>query len=166
MSQGFFNFATLIGTILSLIGVIVAIVQIRKTRNAADSAHQASIDAKLLISRDVLLVDVTACTTSIEEVKTLIRHRRLEAALLRVTDLTAALIRLSHLPPKAQRPSSRDLKPVLTQLAILRELLESVNHDATEEFNPVHVNVLLSGISDQLNHWVGSSRFSNELGAS
>lgn len=160
MTQTFYNVATLAGTLLSLTGVIIAIVQIVKTRSAAELARAAADQSRQLLARNVLLSDLSGLTTSIEELKMHVRHRRLEAALLRVTDLNTALIRLQHVRDGAGRPSEEsDMKFIMGQLAVLRDQLERVNTDTDSEFNAVRVNGILSKVSDRLNHWVGDITF-------
>ncbi len=160
MSQAFFNIATLAGTLLSLIGVLVAIAQILKTRSAAESAKHAADQAQRLLARNLFLADLSTCTTSIEGLKVLIRNRHHEAALLRVTDLNAALIRLRHLPDgNSPLGTDPDLTPIIAQLAVLRDLLERTVHNAEAEFNPVRINGVLSKVSDKLNDWVGAVTF-------
>ncbi len=159
LDQNVYNVATLVGTLLSLIGVVITLAQIRKTLTAATAAERAAAATQSVITRNVFLTDVSACITGIEELKVLIRASRFEAALLRVTDLTTALIRLQHLPDGSDGREPFDFRDTLTQLAILRELLEQKAHDSSSEIDAVQANSVLSKVSDGLNHWVGSAKY-------
>jgi hypothetical protein len=164
VSTQYYNIATLLGTALSLVGLVVAIVQVRKAVTAAQAAETAAAATENAIARNMFLADVSTCVTGIEELKLLIRTARHEAALLRVTDLNANLIQLQHLPKAPADTSSIRLKEILTQLVILRDVLEQKVHASETEISPVQANTVLSNISDQLNHWVASARFDRARG--
>lgn len=154
------NIVSVAGTILSLVGVIIAIVQIRKTRLAAEAAARSATSTQRAISQNVMLTDVATCTTSLEEVKVLLRSSRFESALLRVTDLHAHLLQLHGVSTVGPTSVSIDFRDALTQLAILRDLLENKLHKRETAINPAQVNNVLSGISDQLNQWLGTAKYS------
>jgi len=137
----------------------VALAQIRKTLSAARAAEQAAANTHGAITRNVFLADVSSCVTAIEELKVLLRSSRFEAALLRVTDLNADLIHIQHLPSVPADTSSIQFTDVLTQLSVLRELLEQKVQSDAPDLNPVQANSVLSRISDQLNHWIGDSKY-------
>ena len=159
VTQDFFNIATLVGTILSLTGVLITLAQIRKTLNAARAAEHAAANTYQAITRNVFLSDVSACVTSIEELKVLLRSSRFEAALLRVTDLNADLIHIQHLPSVPTDTSAIQFTDILTQLSVLREVLEQKVQGDPSDLNSVKANSVLSKISDQLNHWIGDTKY-------
>ncbi|HLL75459.1 MAG TPA: hypothetical protein VK421_09335 [Pyrinomonadaceae bacterium] len=159
MSNQLINTISIIGSVLSLIGVIIAIAQIRKTLRAAKAAQAAATQTQIAISRNVLLTDISTCARSLEELKVLIRGNRFEAALMRVTDLTSQLVQLQHLQRPISTIQSIDFKEVLTQLSILRELLERKIYQHQTEINPVLMNSQLSQISDELNRWIGEEKY-------
>jgi len=154
------------GSMLSFLGVLIAISQIRKTRRAAEAAQNATDKTQKLIARNVLLQDISACTTAIEEVKALIRSKRYEASLLRVTDLNTQLIRLRYLKSNDAGLADIPFQEIVTQMSMLREMLEQSLNQKTSDLRPAHVNGILSRISDQLNAWIGKNRYVAKEGAS
>lgn len=164
MTQQFFNIATLVGTFLSLLGVLFAIGQIRRAVTAARAAENAAAGTERAIARNFFLADVSSCANAIEELKVLIRSDRHEAALLRVTDLTSNLIRIQHLPNTPVDTSGIEFRQILTQLVILRDVLEQKLHTTETDVNPVQANAVLSIVSDQLNHWIGGATFDHSSG--
>lgn len=150
------------GSALSLIGVVVALVQIRRTLRAAQAAEAAAREVQQKISRNVLLADVSTCVRSLEEIKVLVRGERHEAALMRVTDLSSLLIQLQQL--RVQHAQQRELNfpEMLTQLSILREVLELKIYKQETEVDPVQVNSQLANISDQLSHVLGEEKYLTE----
>jgi hypothetical protein len=124
--------ATLIGTGLSLLGVGIAISQIRRTAKAAEAAELAAREARAAFSSNVLLTDLAGCVRSIEEIKAHLRAARFESALLRLTDTRTLLIQMRSMVNSAELRGT--IQHVITQLAILRDLLEGTQ-------NPMGVNI-------------------------
>jgi hypothetical protein len=156
--QQILNAISVAGSVLSLIGVWITLLQMRRTRRAAEAAEKASQRAQQAIARNVLLVDVTACLSQLDAIKTMIRAKRYDAGLLRVGDLAAALAQLRNVgssEPAKQLP----YKKALTQLGILRDLLEQRLQDEQVPVNPVQVNSVLSDISSSLNTWIGGAKY-------
>ena len=85
MNSEIINIIGVVGSFLSLIGVIIAIWQINKTKRIAQAAKDASDRTQKIISRNLLLSDVSTCTKNLEEIKTYVRIERYEASLIRVT---------------------------------------------------------------------------------
>ncbi len=153
------NIIGVVGSLLSLVGVIIAIAQIRKTLRAAQAAEAAARETMFSISRNLLIADVSTCARLLEEVKVLIRVERHEAALIRVTDLRSQLIQLRQLRIQTTEEPKAEFTKMLTQLSIIRDLLEQKMFQAETEINPVAINSQLSKISDQLNRLLGEEKF-------
>lgn len=147
------------GSVLSAVGVYIALRQIRRTREAADAARLAIEATRLEISSNVLLADVTTCTRVVEEIKTLMRSRKYESALLRVTDLNALIIQLQSLSTAiGEKPDQRS-REALTSLSVLRDLLEQKLDNDDIAVETAKVNAELSQIADRLGHWIGRKKF-------
>ena len=61
------NWISVIGSILSLLGVIIAIQQIRQVKKSADAAKKAADRTQRIISRNLLLSDVKNCIKNLDE---------------------------------------------------------------------------------------------------
>ncbi|HKO36410.1 MAG TPA: hypothetical protein VJV21_08020 [Pyrinomonadaceae bacterium] len=146
------------GSMLSLLGVIIAVVQVRKARKAAEAAEVASLAAQKTIANKVILIDVSASAQSVEEVKAHIRSQKFESALLRVTDLNALIIQLQHVP-STNTPPDWQIREMLTNLSVLRDLLEQKLHDPAVVVETPKVNAELSRIADDLGHWIAGRKF-------
>lgn len=149
--------ATLVGTGLSLAGVAIAIMQIRKTAKAAAAAELAAHQARAAISGNVLLTDLAGCVRSIEEVKALLRASRSDAALLRITDTRALLIQLRTMVVASTSRSK--IQRVVTQLAVLRDVLEGVQQGRQQDLDPMEAGRALSDCSDVLTEWLGQAKY-------
>jgi len=149
-----------IGSFLSFIGVLVALRQLGKVRNAAESAKTASEFTSSNLQKNMAMIDISSCITEIEEIKVLIRGRRYESALLRVGDLIGKIIQLKSMPKSEGVFEINKISSMLAQLGVLRDLLEKKLHKPDTTVNPSKINGILSSISDELHAWVGENKFS------
>jgi len=149
---------TLAGTILSLAGVIFAGAQILKTKRAALAAEEAAQNTQRSITNNVALVDLSTSTRSVEEVKSLIRAQRYEPALLRLSDLNSLVIQVQHIAAESD-PPEWSVREMLTNLSVLRDLLEQKLADDSVIVETAKVNAELSRIGDHLGHWVSGRKF-------
>jgi acetolactate synthase small subunit len=118
------NLIGVIGSFLSLIGVIIAIWQILKTRRIAQAAKDASERTQKIISRNLLLSDVSTCTKNLEEIKTYVRIERYESSLIRVNDLISALVQIQQRLDAVEQNIPFEFEEMLSQLSIIRENFE------------------------------------------
>lgn len=147
------------GSVLSLIGVVIAIIQIRKVRTSSDAAKNAALHTSVALQLNMSMIDISGCINLIEEIKTLVRSGRYEAALLRVSDLMGKMIQIKSFPTTPNMASMEGMQSMLAQLGVLRDLLERKIHKASTQISQSQVNKTLSGIADDLNAWIGSNRF-------
>jgi|GEM_PF-3319682 len=153
-----------ISAVLTLVGVIVAIVQMRKARESAEAARIAAEDARSSIALNTIMQDVGTCAGGFEEVQSLIRIESYHSALLRVSDLIARVAQIKGAQSGTGTIRIPGLKNTLTQLEVLRELLEEKVADSSKEVDPLRVNRILSQISAALHEWLGKSKFKGSEG--
>jgi len=157
LNQTFLAWASLIGTVVSVVGFGVAIWQLRRTAKAAKAAELASTLARAAVSESVLLTELASCIRSIEEIKAHLRTNRLESALLRVIDTRSSLVQFRSMQKSAQLRQA--VLDALTQLAELRDLLEGSLATGRSEVDTVEAIRALSGSSDVLNEWLGNAKY-------
>lgn len=148
------------GSLLSFLGVLVALHQIGKVKNAAESARKASENTSLNLQRNMAMIDISSCINEIDEIKTLVRGNRFESALLRVSDLIGKMIQIKAMPKSETVSEIKGIKNILAQLDVLRDLLEKKLHKQNTAFNQSQVNKVLSSIADELHAWIGENKFS------
>ncbi|MBK7142462.1 MAG: hypothetical protein IPH75_10315 [bacterium] len=90
----FIDIASLIGTFCTLIGLVVAIWQLKKTRDSVDAARKASEETRKQLQSRLWITDATALIQFIEAARELIHHDELRAALIRIRDVKVALVRV------------------------------------------------------------------------
>ncbi|MBP7528500.1 MAG: hypothetical protein KA801_11265 [Syntrophorhabdaceae bacterium] len=153
----FFSVPTLfeiIGLAITILGLLVAIRQIRKTKKSADAAKDAAESMQGEIKKNVALTDISTCTRLIDQIKNFLLDQKFESARLRITDLHTCLVQLRHVDKHGP-----NLKIPLTQLGIIETSLEKHILDADHEVNVLRFNEQLSKIAKELNDWLGTLKY-------
>lgn len=157
MSPTWVDWVGLAGSGLSFVSVWIAIWQIVKTRRVAEATQRASRTALAAMGRQVVLSEVTACSANLTTIIELVRTKRYEAVSLRVSDLMRQLNHIRNMPDAAALAAFGQL---LTQLYVIRELMDRRLADPRVEVRPVEVIKVLNGVSDELNELVGRQKYS------
>ena len=164
MNSEIVNLIGVIGSFLSLIGVIIAIWQILKTRRIAQAAKDASDRTQKIISRNLLLSDVSTCTKNLEEIKTYVRIERYESSLIRINDLISALVQIQQRLDVIEQKIPFEFEEMLSQLSIIRENFEKKVNRKSAKIDNVQINSQPSLISDDLNKLIGGTIMTIEKG--
>lgn len=157
MNSEIVNWIGVIGSFLSLTGVIIAIWQIVKTQRIAQAAKDASDRTQKIISRNLLLSDVSNCTKNLEEIKTYVRIERYEASLIRVNDLISALVQIQQRLEGTNQIIPFEFEEMISQLSVVRKVFEKKVNNSSAKINNVQINLQLSDISDDLNKLIGKT---------
>ncbi len=158
------NWISVVGSILSLLGVIIAIQQIRQVKKSADAAKEAADRTQRTISRNLLLSDVKNCIKNLEEIQLYVRFERYESAQLRTSDLVSYLYQIQQRTNNEEQQLEIEYEEMLSQLAIIREEFEKKVHKTNARIDNVRINIQLSEISDSLNKLVGGTIIAIEKG--
>lgn len=146
-----------LGSVASLIGFPVAIWQILKTQRIAQAAKDASDRTQKIISRNLLLTDVSTCTKNLEEIKTNVRTERYEASLIRVNDLISALVQIQQRLDGTNQIIPFEFEEMILQLSVIRDEFEKKVNKSSARINNTQINSKLSLISDDLNKLIGGT---------
>jgi hypothetical protein len=157
LSNELLNWISVIGSLLSLIGVIVAIWQILLVKRTAQAAKDASERTQKIISRNLLISTVSTCTKNLEEIKTYVRIERYESSLIRVNDLVTDLIQIQQRLEGTNQQIPFEFEEMLSQLSIIREEFEKKVNKTSAKINNIQINSQLSLISDDLNKLIGGT---------
>lgn len=103
--------------------------------------------------------DMSSCEKTVNEVKTFIRDRKYESGLLRTNDLIAQLIQLRSFVEFSAGTNGEEFQDSISQLAIIRDLLEGKMLNKSREIDGDAINTKLSVIADRLNQWIGKSKY-------
>lgn len=164
MNSEIVNWISIVGSVLSLIGVGIAIWQIRLVKTAADSAKDASNQTQKTISKNLLLSDVKTCIKNLDEIQSFVRFQRYESAQLRTVDLVSYLYQIQQRTKGSEQTLEIEYEEMLSQLAIVREEFERKVNKPSARIDNVRINTQLSEISDDLNKLVGDTIITIEKG--
>ena len=148
MSSELVNWISIIGSLLSLIGVIIALVQISKTRRAAEAAKDAALQTQKDISHNLSISDVSTCLKHLEEIKSFARYEKYEAAQIRSGDLISQLIQIQEILSSSNQAHQIEFDKIISQLSQLRSKFEKKLADSSVKIDNTAVNEQLSLISD------------------
>ncbi len=96
MNSEIVNWISIIGSILSLLGVGIAIRQISLVKKAAVAAKDAANQTQKTISQNLLLSNVHTCIKNLEEIQSFVRYERYESAQIRTGDLVSYLYQIQQ----------------------------------------------------------------------
>ncbi len=158
------NWITVIGTLLSLVGVGIAIWQIQKTRRVAQAAKDASDQTQKIISRNLLIYDVKTCLKNLDEIQSFVRIEKFESARLRTSDLIGYLYQIEQRLEGTNQEVPFEFEEMFSQLSIIREKFEKKVIRTSARINGIQINNQLSKVSDDLNKLIGGTIIAIEVG--
>lgn len=135
---------SVIGVVVSVVGLAWAIREARRARSAAQSAEQATIETRNRIARHLVTTDLERAVGLIQRLKLLHREGHWEAALEQYQSLRAIISNIT-----ARHP---DLEPEIHELLSsaredISEMEDSVGMRVSRDLEPDNLDVL----SRQLN---------------
>jgi hypothetical protein len=158
MSADFINWITVISFVLAIASIGIGIYQIYlvgRVKKVAEAAKESADRTQTLITKNLLLSEVSTSTRTLEEVKFLVRSERYEAALLRVSDLTSQLIQIQQMLSGSNQSLEIDFEQILSVMLGIRDNFEKKGFDSAFEIQGAIINSQLAVVSDELNKWIG-----------
>lgn len=116
----------LIGVPISLIGLIIAILQIRKLRGETRAARQASEETRRAVSRDLVLGDLIRISERIQALKELHRRDEWAQALHLYPELQRGLITIRSRYSGLSQVDSVKVWQGITRLQHIERIVEAV----------------------------------------
>ncbi len=164
MNSEVVNWISIVGSILSLIGVGIAIWQIRLVKKAAVAAKEAVDQTQKTISQNLLLSNIHTCIKNLEEIQSFVRYERYDSAQIRTGDLVSYLYQIQQRTKSSQLTLEIKYEEMLSELSIIREEFERKVNKSSARINSVQINTRLSEISDSLHKLVGGTIIAIEKG--
>ncbi|WP_155931316.1 MULTISPECIES: hypothetical protein [Methylosinus] len=156
------DLASIAGVGISVIGFMVTVYDVRRSRKAAELAQQAAQDAKNSIQIFETVVDLSAAIQMLEEVKRAHRNRQWEALPDRYANLRKTLISIR----RSSDLSDEHASVFQAAIANLRDMEQAVEKSLPNMPQGSHhrFNELLSKDVDELAGVLAELKFS-EIGA-
>lgn len=130
------DLASAIGLLVAVVGFSVAVVQIRRTRRAAEAAEQAVIATRDVLARNLTIADLVRASERIEEVKRLHRERQWQRALDRYHDMRVMLSDVRSRHPRLSDAQQSSIQQSIDQLATIERAVARALTSGNEPTNP------------------------------
>lgn len=150
------SMASLLGVVVSILGLGFAIVQLMKLRGETRAAREAAEGATRVLHRNLTIADISRTYERIEALKGIHRQGAPEEALYLYPDIRKGLIDIRGRYPDLPRSDAETIAAAITRLQVMEELVESGQFDFSQlagpTFNPylTHIEVMLAELGSRL----------------
>ena len=135
---------TIFSSIITIIGFIIMLIQIKKTQKISSAALSAASEAKLAIKKPIVISELSSIIKSIQEIQNDILNERNDVAYLHTKNIVHSLIEIRQIINSMKIEESKIISEMITQLGgILRRQLE-VSISKKEKIDILKVNQRLS----------------------
>jgi hypothetical protein len=143
------DLASLAGVAISVVGFVVTVWNVRRSKSAAERAETAANEARRMIRGYETISDFSAAIAIMEEVKRLRRTGQVDMLLDRYAALRKVLIAVRKLAPSIDESMGAKIQNSIVTLADMEDLVElSKSEGSLPDF--VRLNRLLSRDIDDL----------------
>jgi uncharacterized membrane protein YgaE (UPF0421/DUF939 family) len=133
------------GFIVSVVGFSIALVQIRRSRKAAEAAEQAVIETRGTLARNLTINDLARASQQLQQMKDLHLERQWRRALDRYYDIRVMLSNVRSQYPNLTERQESTLQMAIQHLETLEsDVREAVRNQRDPDNLEIHDLVLLS----------------------
>ncbi|MGA8551588.1 MAG: hypothetical protein WB678_15265 [Stellaceae bacterium] len=143
------DLASLAGVAISVVGFVVTVWNVQRSKSAAERAETAANEARRMIRGYETLSEFSAAIAIMEEVKRLHRTGQIDVLLDRYAALRKALIGVRKLSPSIDENMDTKIQSAVTTLATMEDVVEKSRSEGSLP-NFVRLNRLLSRDIDDL----------------
>lgn len=143
------DLASLAGVAISIVGFLVTVWNVRRSKSAAERAELAANEARRMIRGYEALSDFSAAIAIMEEIKRFHRIGQIDPLLDRYAALRKVLIEVRKMSPSVNQAMDQTIQSAITTLGTMESVVER-SRAAGALPNFVRLNQLLSREIDQL----------------
>lgn len=143
------DLASLAGVAISIVGFVLTVWNVRRSKSAAERAEAAANEARRAIRGYQTVSDLSSAIAIMEEIRRLHRRGEIDLILDRYGSLRKALVAVRKLAPDLDEPTDTEIQAAITTLASMEEVLERASVEGSSADFPA-LNRLLSGHIDRL----------------
>ena len=143
------DLASIGGVAISIIGFLITVWNVRRSKSAAERAEAAANDARRMIRGFETLSDLSAAIAIMEEIKRLHRVGQIDPLLDRYATLRKTLTDVRKMSPSVNQAMDQTIQSAITTLATMEMVVERARAAHTRP-NFVQLNQLLSQEIDEL----------------
>lgn len=118
------DLASIAGVAISVIGFLITIWNVRRSKSAAERAETAANDARRMIREYEALSDLSAAIAIMEEIKRLHRLGHIEPLLDRYAALRKVLTEVRKMSPAVNQTMDQTIQSAITTLVAMEDQVE------------------------------------------
>ena len=149
LSDHWGNIFSVIGVVVSVVGLAWAILEAQGAKSAAQAAEQATIETRDSIGRHLVTIDLERAVSLIQRLKLLHRESRWEGALEQYHPLRAIISDIVSRYPELEVEVREDLTRARTSLSHMENSVESYRQ-RPEDADFTSLNIRLNDIQSDL----------------
>jgi hypothetical protein len=158
------DLASVAGVVISIVGFVVTVWNVRRSKSAAERAEAAATDARRIIRGYETISDFSAAIAVMEEIKLLHRSAQVDMVLDRYASLRKMLIGVARLSPTLDEEKGRKIQSAIATLVTMEELLEVSKADGSQP-DFARLNRLLARDIDDLHGVLIDMKLASERGS-
>jgi GTP1/Obg family GTP-binding protein len=118
------DLASVAGVIISVVGFVVTVINVWRSKSAAERAENAANEARRVIRAYQTISDFAAAISLMEEIKVLHRSPQIDMLLDRYSSLRKTLIGVNRISSSLGDDASSKIQNAIATLASMEDLLE------------------------------------------
>lgn len=142
------DLASLAGVVIAIVGFLVTLWNVRRSKSAAERAESAASEARSAIRSYQTVSDLSAAIAIMEEIRRLHRIGQIDLILDRYGTLRKALVGVRQLAPALSEVMDTEIQAAITMLAAMEDVFERASAEGSSPDFPA-LNRLLSGHIDR-----------------
>lgn len=143
------DLASVAGVVISIVGFLATVWNVRRSKSAAERAEAAAIEARTAMRGYQTVSDLSTAIAIMEEVRRLHRIGQIDLILDRYGTLRKALVGVRQLAPFLSEAMDREIQIAITTLASMEDVLERASSEGSSPDFP-ELNWLLARDIDRL----------------
>jgi len=155
---------TIVGAPLTLIALVITIVQITKTKNAARKAVEATNNTQDMLKKNISMSELSICIGMADTVKVYLENTRYDAASVKMKDFLQKIVDLRHSYNSSDRIINQKFQDIIARTKVINVNLgeKAINNEA--RFNEKKTKIELTEISLILQNLVGANKYQISIG--
>ncbi|WP_340644126.1 hypothetical protein [Phenylobacterium sp.] len=113
-----------VGTVVTIVGFVIAVQQLRKTRSAAEAGNKAISELKAKLTTYSAVSEIARAMAALKETDRHLKHGGWADAVDSYTEVRQAMNRLAELPSSIDEPKREQLRDAIEQVAELCKKLD------------------------------------------
>ncbi len=144
------SWASVIGLIVAIIGFAITIINVYRSKKAAEQAEEAVTKIRDKILTFDKFGDINTAITILNEIKRLVREKKWDIIIEKIPPLKQTLVSIKGLTPELSKDHKRNILGVIQQLTILEQEIEKTISNKESVSDIPRINRILTKQIDRM----------------